>query len=294
MAARLHYQLQDIAVPAGVFVIGRGSECQLALDDPQVSRRHAALRVGADGAHLEDLGSRNGVFLNGVRIEKIEPLHDGDQIRIGAQDLGFHAGDAPASTPLSSKRQALLTMAETPGPPPRPRMLAADLRQDLDEGAETTFVATGPMASTPSRPAGGLAIIGGVADKALALGRVDEAERILQRSLADIQARAQADGSRGEVDADVAERAAGYAIRLAAATGRGAWIDYVFRLYTALGALVPGRLVDELYAAVRKVKHTDKPVLHAYITRLREVSTGFGPAERFILQRLEGFERWAP
>ena len=57
---------------------------------------------------------------------------------------------------------------------------------------------------------------------------------------------------------------------------------------------MPARLVDELYAAVRKVKHTDKPVLSAYLTRLREVSSSLGPAERFILQRLEGFERWAP
>ena len=68
----------------------------------------------------------------------------------------------------------------------------------------------------------------------------------------------------------------------------------MFRLYTALGLLMPARLVDELYAAVRKVKHTEKPVLNAYLTRLREVSSGFGPAERFILQRLEGLERWAP
>jgi hypothetical protein len=35
-------------------------------------------------------------------------------------------------------------------------------------------------------------------------------------------------------------------------------------------------------------------LLNAYITRLREVSPSLGPAERFILQRLEGLERWAP
>ncbi len=300
MAARLRYQLQDISVPTGVFVIGRGADCQLALDDPQVSRRHAAIRVGATSSLLEDLGARNGVFLNGVRIEKSEPLHDGDQIRIGSQDLGFHTVDGPAAKPESSKRQTLLTMAETPPSPAarqrpptssRAPMQAAELRQhDVDDAGEQTFVG-GPAASTPGR---GLAIIGGVADKALALGRVDEAERILQRSLADVEARAQAGGARGEVDADLAERAAGYAIRLAAATGRGVWIDYVFRLYTTLGTLVPGRHVDELYPAVGKVKHTDKSVLHAYVSRLREVSAGFGPAERFVLQRLEGLERWAP
>ena len=103
---------------------------------------------------------------------------------------------------------------------------------------------------------------------------------------ADILLRAQAQDT--EVDAELAERAAGYALRLAAATGRGVWIDYGFRLYTALGTLLPARLVDELYAAVRKVKHADKALLRAYTARLRGASASFGPAERFVLQRIEG------
>jgi hypothetical protein len=169
------------------------------------------------------------------------------------------------------------------------------------------------MAAVP-RAGSGLAIIGGVADKALALGRAEEAERYLQRVLAEILARAQGKpsvrpprpagepgspasqppASAGGVDLDVAERAAAYAMRLAAGTGKGAWIDYTFQLYTALGALLPARIVDELYAAVRKVKHTDKSLLRVYTARLREASPAFGPAERFVFQRIEGFERWAP
>jgi hypothetical protein len=169
-------------------------------------------------------------------------------------------------------------------------MQLAEMREvDPDARDEQTYITTGPMGAVPARGSG-LAIIGGVADKVLALGRTEEAERILQRSLNDILARA----GRGEADAETAEQAAGYAVRLAAATGRGVWVDYVFQLYTALGALLPARIVDELYAAVRKVKNTDKSVLRAYTARLRQVSTGFGPAERFVLQRIEGFERWAP
>lgn len=279
--ARLHYQLHDIAVPMGTFFIGRGVDCQLSLDDAMVSRRHAALRVYAGSATVEDLGSRNGVFLNGVRIDKAEPLQDGDQIRIGSHDLSFYETDE--THPESSERSRRATRRDVRLPGMRPI-------EPAEDESEHTRIATGPTAGVPDRPTSGLAIIGGVADKALALGRVDEAERILRRSLADILTRAE----RGEVDADLAERAAGYALRLAPATGHGAWIDYTFQLYTMLGALLPARLVDELYAAVRKVKHTDKSVLNAYTARLREVSTNFGPAERFVLQRLEGFERWAP
>lgn len=355
MAARLSHLLHDIAVPAGRFLIGRGTDCQLSLDDPLVSRRHAVVAVGDDGlATVADLGSRNGVFLNGVRVEKPEPLRDGDVIRIGSQDICYY--DALDSRPSSAPRAARVTMQQIPmldfstddglassprprfaepppAPPPpsspsspaadqpdaRPRADAApasspaadvppsakpsqrglppsipmpairELRPlEPDDPEEATTIASGAFAA--ARLGGGLSIIGSVADKALALGRADEAERILQRSLTDVLARA----AKGDVDADMAERAASYAMRLAAGTGRGAWVDYIFQLYTALRALPPGRLVDELYAAVRKVKHTDKSVLRAYTACLKEISGGFGPAERFVQQRIEGFERWAP
>jgi hypothetical protein len=302
--ARLHYLNHDIAIPLGTFFIGRGVECQLALDDAMVSRRHAALRVYAGSATIEDLGSRNGVLLNGIRIDRPEALRDGDHIRIGTQDLSFYENDD--AHPLSGDRATKATRRE---------MQITELRElDPDDHSEQTRIATGPMSSVP-RAGSGLAIIGGVADKALALGRAEEAERLLQRVLADILSRAQGKpslppprpageaggpapsqppASAGGVDLDVAERAASYAMRLAAGTGRGAWIDYTFQLYTALGALLPARIVDELYAAVRKVKHTDKSLLRAYTARLREASPAFGPAERFVFQRIEGFERWAP
>ena len=324
MAARLQHQLHDFAVPKGMFLIGRGADCQLALDDALVSRRHAAIHIAGDGsATVEDLDSRNGVFLNGVRIDKIEPLADGDVVRIGSQDIGFYEADDTQDTPLSKPRQLRVTMQEIPvsrlglpgrpaststgGPPssrpipPPPdtatpsklgsQMKLAELRAaSSDEEADQTTVGVSPLFSGSGRMGAGLAIIGSVADKALAMGRVEEAERILQRSLAEIRDRA----GKGETDLEVAERAAFYAIRLAASTSKGVWVDYVFQLYTTLGALLPARLVDELYAAVRKVKHTDKSVLRAYTARLKEISAGFGPAERFVQQRIEGFKRSAP
>jgi hypothetical protein len=299
MAARLQHQLHDIAVSKGTFLIGRGADCQLALDDPLVSRRHACIRVDEDGtATLEDLGSRNGVLLNGVRIDKPEPLTDGDLVRIGSQDIGFFLGEDPGVHPATRPRAMRVTMQELPLV--TPESLAqpdtanpASLKRKAvgeDEPGEATHISQSPFAASGGRLASGLAIIGSVAEKALALGRVDEGERILQRTLAEILDRA----GKGEVDAELAERAAMHAIRLAAATARGVWIEYVFQIYTALRALPPARLVDELYAAVRKVKHTDKAVLRAYLTCLREISGTFGPTERFIQQRVEGLERMVP
>jgi hypothetical protein len=280
MAVRLRYLAHDLEVPVGQFVIGRTSDCQLSLDDPLVSRRHAVLTVEPDGVFIEDLGSRNGVFLNNQRIERRARVNDGDVIRIGGQEITLYGiGDIPSNP------------ASRPRTPQTSTMQDIRVREILPEDDVQTSVLTTPLfSSEPDKRVHGLSLIGGVADKALALGRADEAERILQRALADALTKA----PQGDLNPEFAERAAHYAIRLAGGTGKGAWVDYVFELYTALRALLPARLVDDLYAVVRKVKHTDKARVRAYTACLREISNGFGPAERFIQQRIEGFERWAP
>ena len=68
MPVRLRYLVHDLEVPPGEFVIGRSPDCQLSLDDPLVSRRHAILVVQADAVYVEDLASRNGVLVNGKRV----------------------------------------------------------------------------------------------------------------------------------------------------------------------------------------------------------------------------------
>jgi pSer/pThr/pTyr-binding forkhead associated (FHA) protein len=50
----------------GRLVIGRGSDCDLVLDEPEMSRRHAVIENSGDGIYLRDMGSANGTFVNGV------------------------------------------------------------------------------------------------------------------------------------------------------------------------------------------------------------------------------------
>jgi hypothetical protein len=69
-------------------LIGRSRECDIALSDPNVSRRHAELRRGEEGWSVVDLGSTNGVKVNGRRVEHA-PLRPGDRITIGVTDLTF-------------------------------------------------------------------------------------------------------------------------------------------------------------------------------------------------------------
>lgn len=66
-------------------VIGRGSDCNLRLSSPQVSRRHCFLRVGRDAASVTDLDSSNGTYLDGKRLQsgKRFDLTDGAMLSVG-------------------------------------------------------------------------------------------------------------------------------------------------------------------------------------------------------------------
>lgn len=69
-------------------LIGRLSECDLQLDDPSVSRRHARITPSAGGWAIEDLGSTNGVRVNGAEVGRAN-LEHGDAIELGNVRLTF-------------------------------------------------------------------------------------------------------------------------------------------------------------------------------------------------------------
>jgi predicted component of type VI protein secretion system len=83
--------------------IGRSSDCNIVLDDRQVSRVHARIAWREDHYEVEDLGSKNGTHLNGRDVVGSLPLHDGDEIQIALRfKLAFV--DAGATAPLSLER----------------------------------------------------------------------------------------------------------------------------------------------------------------------------------------------
>ena len=68
-------------------VVGRDGSCELVIADRQVSRYHARLEMTPEGVVLEDLGSKNGTFCNGSRIEDPVLLKDGDAVQIALIQL---------------------------------------------------------------------------------------------------------------------------------------------------------------------------------------------------------------
>ncbi|HLH14425.1 MAG TPA: DUF3662 and FHA domain-containing protein, partial [Solirubrobacteraceae bacterium] len=78
-----------LLVPPGGGTLGRSRECDVVLDDAGVSRRHAQLHPGADGWTVEDLGSTNGVRVNGQRVRGSRLLRAGDRLELGNTELVF-------------------------------------------------------------------------------------------------------------------------------------------------------------------------------------------------------------
>ena len=102
----------------GVFVVGRASGCEIVLLDPTVSRRHAELECGAGEVAVRDLGSANGVFVNGERVSEAA-IHAGDEVTFGgvAFTLAMEAGEAGAVGPaVSAAGKAERGVAESTTP----------------------------------------------------------------------------------------------------------------------------------------------------------------------------------
>jgi len=69
-------------------VLGRSRQCDVVINDPNVSRRHAEVRREGDGYVLVDLGSTNGLTVNGQEVKRAA-LADGDQVQLGTTALRF-------------------------------------------------------------------------------------------------------------------------------------------------------------------------------------------------------------
>jgi pSer/pThr/pTyr-binding forkhead associated (FHA) protein len=78
----------------GRLVIGRDAECDLVLDEPEMSRRHAMIEVTPQEIYLRDLGSANGTYVNGVQV-KNTALYSGDQIAFDRNRFLIEAPGTP-------------------------------------------------------------------------------------------------------------------------------------------------------------------------------------------------------
>jgi len=96
-------------------VMGREEGLDITLQDPEASRRHARINWQAGQYVIEDLGSTNGTFVNGVQITALQPLNPGDSVGIGQTALVFQMeGAQQAGAPQQYQAPA----QQAPAPPP--------------------------------------------------------------------------------------------------------------------------------------------------------------------------------
>lgn len=72
--------------PGAVKTIGRSPAAEFIVDAALVSRLHCQLTATVDSLHVKDLGSTNGTFVNGTRVQAAE-LKDGDKLAVGRMEL---------------------------------------------------------------------------------------------------------------------------------------------------------------------------------------------------------------
>ena len=105
---------REVPLEGREFRIGRADECEIVVQESDISREHAVLKLGRGGFVIEDLGSRNGMFVNGERVER----HDfapGDTVRLGrAVELELIDEDRSRD-----RRGHVAREREAPAPPPR-------------------------------------------------------------------------------------------------------------------------------------------------------------------------------
>src|SRR5688572_12176285 len=97
-------------------VVGR-EDAGLTIEDEEISRRHAIIRPGDGGVEIEDLGSRNGTFVNGVRIESATRLAGGDTVKLGQSVLQIESARGAATVVSAAPAAVAPPAAPAPAGP---------------------------------------------------------------------------------------------------------------------------------------------------------------------------------
>jgi predicted component of type VI protein secretion system len=120
-----------IPIPGPQFFIGRDPQCHLRPASPIISRRHCALIIRDGKVYLKDIGSTNGVQVNGQKIASATLLHDGDQISMEPLSFVIHIEAPVAAEPKAA--------APEPAAEPSDDESAAAMLLDMgDEGSTAT------------------------------------------------------------------------------------------------------------------------------------------------------------
>ena len=308
VAIKLRYRQALITLRAGKLYLGRSPECELAISDPAVSRRHARLWVSPTQIVIEDLGSQNGVHVNGTRIQGPCELRAGDTLRICSHELVLvdtieatqgepNRYRITADTLSGSEKTTLLEELHPTSRPPartqRPNMrldVAAPAPSEssaparsLESAAPRALeqAARRPSTNPPGSDSLAKAIV--VLDEALNAGDVSEAERRLGPILMRVHELLLEEHPSG---LELAEHVVVSAARLASETRSAAFMNYAVTLYQLLNRPLPEPAVNVIHALVQAGLYPNMLALEGYVAKIGAHTARFDETELFLLDSL--------
>jgi pSer/pThr/pTyr-binding forkhead associated (FHA) protein len=147
-------KLADMRFPVriGETLLGRSPYCSIVLEDPRVSRQHAAIRLTSEGLSIQDLGSRNGTIVNGTTLRGARNLQPGDVVQIGAQRLEIElAADPSTATRRRLAETGDFTNAQFESAPDTKQSGHSDVETPTEPGtAQSSLRAPGRKISPPA------------------------------------------------------------------------------------------------------------------------------------------------
>lgn len=179
MRYRLRFHLQEVDLSGDEVVIGRGSICQMTVDDPMLSRRHVRIDLSQAEPAIEDLHSRNGTQLNGRPIVGRALLKDGDRIRIGTQELVFLTPSLPKRKFRTTSGLRFCTACAVPYPSSSPGCPhCGEVPAEQAEGVPSRDLSTSGWT---------FHLLAQVVARAIEQGRLADAERMLSRGVCELE-----------------------------------------------------------------------------------------------------------
>lgn len=279
---KLRYRHALITLRSGKLYLGRSPECELAISDPAVSRRHARLWVSPTQIVVEDLGSQNGVHVNGTRIQGPCELRAGDTLRICSHEMVLvDTSEALEGEPNRYRITAdtlngvdQTTLLEQVHPTTRPPSPSARPSIRLEAGSR-------PSTTPPGSDSLAKSIV--MLDDALNIGDVSEAERRLGPILMRVHELLLQNHPSGH---ELAEHVVISAARLAGETRSAAFMNYAVTLYQLLGRPLPEPAVNVIHALVQAGLYPNIVALESYVAKIAAHTERFDETELFSLESL--------
>ena len=278
---RITYRNTSFEAPEGDFIIGRGNDCHLVLDDPSVSRVHAIIKKTDDELTIEDQGSRNGVLVNKKRISGSQTLREGDQIVIGHQVIRIAMMNKSAQP---DRTQGIIRC------PNCGAWSSGDAKTCMSCGAPLSVVPGDPTVddvktntAVSGRPS--FSTLCELAAKSIHVGKIDEAERLMDTIYSSAQSRI---AEKDPIPSKDFDKIADVMLTLAQAAKNPTQVSKIFAIHYAAQRLMSRELVERLYDVVRPAGYLSCQEMTRYLNFLDEQSDKLSPGELFVYRRLGG------